>query len=68
MDCLSEPFGYSGTGVQAELFENAADVVVYGPLGDDELLGDLRISETLLYQFRDLCLAGGEGGCRQFLR
>jgi hypothetical protein len=57
-------FGHPGgdllTTADVHLPKDVCDVVVYRALGDEELLGDLLVGETLCYQGRDLSLAAGE--------
>src|SRR5918993_3651107 len=54
-------------GVQLQLLQDVADVVLDGVLGDEELLGDLTVVEALGHQPEHLELALGEAQRRPLL-
>src|SRR5688572_4013116 len=49
-------------GMEVELLEDVPDVVLDGVLGDEELLADIPVVETLGNKFQDLELALGKPG------
>src|SRR5215218_9668382 len=54
-------------GVELELLQDVADVVLHGVLGDEELLGHLAVVEALGHQPQHLELALGEAEGRALL-
>jgi hypothetical protein len=52
-----------GVGLgEAELVEDALDVLLDGAPGDEERLGDRAVGASFCYEGEDLALARGEGG------
>src|SRR4029079_8872865 len=57
---LMGPRGGGAAGVDAELCEDGGDVMVDGPDGHDQSLGDLLVGEAFADEQQDLVLAAGE--------
>lgn len=49
-----------GVGLDAELLEDVADVLLDGVLGDHEACGDALVGAAFGHQLEDFSLAGGE--------
>lgn len=57
-----QPVGDLLAGAHLQFLEDVPDVGGDGAFGDDELLGDAAVGETLCYEEGDLLLAAGEAG------